>query len=114
MSKPMSLTKKIALTTLAVLLILAGTGHVTATRAQTAIEQDIRNHVLAKGISGIRFGGEKVPPEKIEVTSRVEWPFVVVGSYSVPWDLHASHHQTTYLVLPWGRYILSTESMATV
>lgn len=114
MSKSMPLIKKLALIMLVILFTLASTGYITAKNSQSEIEQDIREHVLSKGISGIRFGGERVPPEQIKITSWVEWPFVVVGSYSVPFDLHTSYHRITYLVLPWGRSILSSESFESV
>ena len=62
--------------------------------------------VQSKGIMGRDLGGQTVPPE---VGSHVDWPFVVTGWYSVPYDLHASYHQTEYLALPWGRYVLSEQ-----
>lgn len=90
---------------------VSGIGYITAKVGQPAVEQATRNHVISNKIAGLEFGGRKVPPEEIKVTSWVEWPFIVVGSYSVPFDLHASYHRTTYLVMPWGMYELSREDL---
>jgi hypothetical protein len=79
--------------------------------AQPSVEREVRNYVLTKGVKGREIGGREVPPEEIEVTSWVKWPFIAVGSYSVPFDMHSSYHMTTYLVMPWGRYELSKESV---
>lgn len=84
-------------------------GYITARLSQRSIERETRRYVMTKGISGVGFGGARVPPEKITVESRVRYPFVVEGRFSVPFDLHASVYMTTYLTMPWGRYVLSTK-----
>jgi hypothetical protein len=110
----MARLRKAAIIVAILAAILAGAGYITAKMSQPSIEQEIRRYVLAKNITGREFGGGKVTPEQIKVTSWVKSPFVVVGSYSVPFDMHASYHRTTYLVMPWGRYVLSKESVYTV
>lgn len=89
--------------------ILYAAGYALAEKARSEIESEIRAYVLSKKITGLRFGGGKIPPEEIKVTSWVKHPFVAVGSYSVPFDLHAAYYRTTYLITPWGRYVLSKE-----
>jgi|SRR4051794_37711488 hypothetical protein len=103
--------KKAVLTVAIVIAVLSGIGYATAKMAQPSVEQEIRGYVLAKGIKGLEMGGREVPPEEIEVRSWVKWPFVVVGSFEVPFDMHTSYHMTTYLVMPWGRYTLSKQSV---
>lgn len=89
--------------------IFYGIGYALAEKARPGIESETRAYVLSKKIAGLRFGGGEIPPEEIEVTSWVEHPFVVVGAYSVPFDMHASYYRTTYLIMPWGRYVLSED-----
>ena len=107
----MALFRKVILIVAIVVAILSGIGYATAKMAQPSVEQEIRSYVLSKGIKGREFGGQEVRPEEIEVRSWVKWPFVVVGSFEVPLDMHSSYHMTTYLVMPWGRYALSKESV---
>ena len=107
----MALFRKVVLALATVVAVLSAVGYATAKMAQSSVEQEIRSYVLSKGIKGLEMGGREVPPEEIEVSSWVKWPFVVVGSYSVPFDMHSSYHMTTYLVMPWGRYTLSKESV---
>ena len=89
--------------------VLYGGGYALAEKARPRIESETRAYVLSEHISGRRLGGGKIPPEEIEVIAWVNHPFVVVGSYSVPFDMHAAYFRTTYLIMPWGRYVLSKE-----
>ncbi len=107
----MALFRKVAVIVAIVVTVISAIGYVTAKTEQPYVEQEIRSYVLAEGIKGLEMGGREVPPEEIKVSSWVKWPFVVVGSYSVPFDLHSSYHRTTFLVMPWGRYTLSKESI---
>ena len=107
----MTRVRKIALFIVLLIVNVSGVGYVTAKMAQPSIEQATRDYVISNRISGLEFGGRKVPPEEIKVTSWVEWPYIVVGSYSVPFDLHGSYHRTTYLVMPWGMYELSKDDV---
>ena len=110
MSNGVSRIKKTWLALIAAACALAGFGYVTAKVAQPTVEREVREYVLSKGITGIAFGGKTIPPQEIPISARVKWPFVVVVSYAVPFDLHTSYHRSTYLVLPWGRYLLSKEN----
>ncbi|RYE71365.1 MAG: hypothetical protein EOO81_06105 [Oxalobacteraceae bacterium] len=106
MTQRPSLFKKLGLGLCILAIALVVLGYLTAKSARTDIETATHAFVKSKGIMGRNFGGERVVPE---VSSHVEWPFVVVGSYFVPADLHGSYHKTTYLALPWGTYALSKE-----
>ncbi len=105
----MSRLKKFSLSVVAVLavVVVAG-GYLAAYSARPRIERQVRAYVVAHKISGFDLSGH-VPPDQIKVYSEVSYPFVVVGSYEVPRDLHASYYQTRYLVLPWGFYALSSD-----
>ena len=95
--------------TVVAICIFASIGYLTATVARPSVEKEIRDYVLSEGIRGVELGGREVSPEEIPVTSYVKWPFVVVVSYAVPFDLHFSYCRTTYLVLPWARYVLTKQ-----
>ena len=114
MNKPASLVMKMFLVALVVLVLLVAIGYLTARNAQRAIEQEVREVVLAKNVRGFQFDGKEVAPEQVDVTSWIEWPFVVVGSWSVPVGMHRAYSHTTYLVLPWRRYVISTSSFTSV
>jgi hypothetical protein len=106
--------KRILLFSTAVVAVIAALGYFLARASLPAVTTDIRQEVLIKKISGYHFGGERVGPEQIKVTAWVEYPFVVVGSYSVPHDLHASYYRTRYLVLPGHRRVLSTHVFTSI
>ncbi len=106
----MSRLKKMSLTVIALLGLVVVGGYISAHAAQPRIEQQVRTYVLAHKISGFDLRGP-VPPGEIEVYSEVRFPFVVVGSYAVPRDLHASYYRTSYLALPWGFYELSRDEI---
>ena len=82
-------------------------GLITASIGRIWVEQRERQEAIASGITGLDFGGQTIPANQFKIGSRVKWPFVVEGYYSVPFDMHARIHATIYLVLPWGMYILS-------
>ncbi|MBM7124117.1 hypothetical protein ACFFJT_06600 [Dyella flava] len=85
-------------------------GYITADLARSSIEQEARQRAIASGAKGLGFGGQIVPASQFKVGSAVRWPFVTVGYYAVPFDLHATVHEETYLVLPWGKYVLSNRA----
>lgn len=95
---------------IAMTVATATIGYLSARASLAGIEAEIRQEIIAKKVVGRKFSGENVPPERISVTAWVEYPFVAIGSYSVPHDLHASYHRTRYLVLPLHRIVLSKES----
>jgi len=101
--------KLVSLLTLGCVL-LAAIGYIVASTYRTTIEQAERQQAIASGKTGIDFGGRRVPATQFKVGSRVKWPFVVVGYYAVPFDLHATIYSTKYLVMPWGIYTLSHKS----
>ncbi|WP_372392217.1 hypothetical protein ACCQ05_19835 [Xanthomonas sp. NCPPB 3582] len=86
-------------------LVIVAAGYASARAALAGVEQDLRAYVITHAVSGVDLDG-RAPPRRIEVSSEVSWPFVVVGSYSVPRDLHFRRHQTIYLVAPWGVHVL--------
>jgi len=106
----MTRLKKTTLAVVILLIIVIGGGYLSARAAQKRIEQQLREYVLEHKISGFDLRGP-VPPSRIEVYSEVRFPFVVVGSYAVPRDMHASYYRTTYLALPWGTYLLSKDEI---
>jgi len=97
----------LALVGISLLTVSAG-GYAVALSGTSACENEVRTEVLRKGVTGLAMSGEVIPTSQIEVYSRVEYPFVVVAGYSVPFDLHASYHETRFLVLPWYLYKLSS------
>src|SRR5690606_25117857 len=105
LSRPKTIGLACALAT----AIVALGGLFLAQRAQPEIERITREFVVEHQVTGYGLGG-RVPPEQIEVFSEVNYPFVVTGTFAVPRDLHASYYQTRYLVLPWGRYVLSKDA----
>jgi hypothetical protein len=106
--------KRTLLSSAAVVATIAALGYFLARASLPAVTTEIRQEVLIKKVSGYHFGGERVGPAQIKVTAWVEYPFVVVGSYSVPHDLHASYYRTRYLVLPGHRRVLSTHSFTSI
>jgi hypothetical protein len=106
----LALLKKSILIALSGISLLAAGGYVMAKLAQPSIEQETRSFVLSQRIVGLDMSGREIPSTQIHVSSWVKWPFVVVGSYAVPEGLHSSFYNTTYLVMPWRKYVLSAPS----
>jgi len=109
----LSRPKKIGLACALLAALVGLCGFASARHAQPEIERDTRAFVLAHGVTGHDLGG-RVLPEQIEVFSEVDFPFVVTSTFAVPRDLHASYYRTRYLVLPWGRYVLSKDAFHAV
>ncbi len=109
----LSRPKKIGLASVLLIALVALGGLSLARHAQPEIERETRVFVLEHRVTGHGLGG-RVPPEQIEVFSEVDYPFVVTGTFAVPRDLHASYYRTRYLVLPWGRYVLSKDAFHAV
>ena len=97
-----------ALVGISLVTVLAA-GYAIALSGASACEDEVRAEVLNRGVAGLAMSGEVIPASQIEVYSRVEYPFVVGAGYSVPYDLHASYHETRFLVLPWHLRKLSTQ-----
>jgi len=107
--KMQSSIKNSARIVVAAMLGLIILGYIIASLAQPSIGKVMRQEANSSSITGISFGGQRVLANNFKVGSKIEWPFVVIGYFSVPFDLHATVHATTYLVLPWGKYTLSKQ-----
>lgn len=100
-------------TTFAILgcILLAAIGYIVDSASRGAIEAAERQQAVASGKVGIAFiSGLEVSASQFQVGSRVVWPFVVVGYYAVPFDIHVTVYETKYLVMPWGAYELSRKT----
>jgi len=104
-----TLLKKVTRFVAAAFVGLVVLGIAVASIGRISVEQDERQQAIASGATGLSFGGQVVPASQFKVGSRVKWPFIVEGYYAVPFDIHASVHIKTYLVLPWGKYVLSSQ-----
>lgn len=93
----------------AVIAALAVSGYVVANLARPSVEREARQRAIASRAMGLSFGGQVVPASQFKVGSEVRWPFIAIGYYSVPFDLHVTVHVQTYLVLPCGKYVLSSK-----
>jgi hypothetical protein len=104
---------KISVTFMLLLALSVICGLLLAHHAKPAVEREARAFVLDRRISGYSLVG-RVTPEQIEVFSEIDCPFIVTGGFTVPRDLHASYYRTRYLVMPWGRYVISKDAFPAV
>ena len=79
---------------------LIGSGYATAYWGQSVCEARMRAEVMEKTVTGLDMEGRVILPTDIPIYSRIEYPFVVVAGYAVPYDLHASYHEAHFIVLP--------------
>jgi hypothetical protein len=105
----LSRSKKIGLAFVLFIAVVVFVGLFSARHAQPEIEREISAFVLEHGVTGYSLSG-RVLPHQIKVFSEIDYPFVVSVTFVVPRDLHASYYRTRYLVLPWGRYVLSKDA----
>jgi len=90
-----------ALFAAAIALLLTGlAGYALAKSALPKCVQDTNAEIRLNKVQGFEMGGRVVPAERIEVTAEVQWPFVVVVTYSVPRGMHSSSYANRYIVLP--------------
>ena len=89
------------------MLLIAGlaisvvaSGYLIASWGVAGCEGEMRAEVFEKSITGLDMEGRTILPSQIRIYSRIEYPFVVVAGYVVPYDLHASYHEARFLVLP--------------
>lgn len=75
-------------------------GYAVAFYGRAACEGEMRAEVLSRNVTGMDMEGRTILPAQIHVYSHIEYPFVVVAGYAVPFDLHASYHEARFLVLP--------------
>lgn len=81
-------------------LVMAG-GYVLAHGALRECTRDTVDELRMEGVTGLNPDGTRVPAEKIPVSARVVFPFVVDVYYYVPNDVRTVRRRNRYFVLPW-------------
>ena len=110
----MAIWKKTALGIGTATLAALGAGYATAWLSLTPCADETFQEIQRNGTSGRDIRGNRVVLTRHAVTARITGPFLVETRYIVPYDLHGSFQFKRYLVLPWGRYERSSDTIQLV
>jgi hypothetical protein len=81
-------------------LTVAG-GYLLAINAVPACTSDTVDELRMQGVTGLNPDGTREPADKVAISARVVFPFVVDVYYDVPSNLRTIRRRNRYFVLPW-------------
>lgn len=93
--------RKIKWVLLVIFCLAVAGGYLLASNAMPECTADTVNELRMQGVTGSNPDGTRVPAERIPVSARVAFPFVVDVYYDVPNSLRTIRRRNRYFVLPW-------------